>query len=197
MTLVCGAAAPAVAAALAAAPVAAARWVEEYRLDGFHFHSLPSMLYTHNGASSFAGGLQEYFNQYVDNDAIRYLILANDMLRELLPDVITIADDVRPSLPPGPVVSPPHSAPLPPSLAPPLPPSLCLFARSSQGEKTVARSVSLISAAPFLAILGPSDLPFWMHPWMCPSTTSAAKSGGVGARVRVGVFTYAGTRKRV
>lgn len=35
-----------------------------------------------------------YYNQYVDKDALIYLILANEMLHELNPNIITIAEDV-------------------------------------------------------------------------------------------------------
>ncbi|XP_072984294.1 1,4-alpha-glucan-branching enzyme 3, chloroplastic/amyloplastic isoform X2 [Typha latifolia] len=38
--------------------------------------------------------LKWYCNQYVDKDALIYLILANEMLHELHPDIITIAEDV-------------------------------------------------------------------------------------------------------
>ncbi|ERN18385.1 hypothetical protein AMTR_s00055p00224220 [Amborella trichopoda] len=68
-------------------------WVEEYKVDGFQFHSLSSMIYTHNGFASFTGDIEEYGNQYVDKDALIYLILANDMLHELHPHIITIAED--------------------------------------------------------------------------------------------------------
>jgi 1,4-alpha-glucan branching enzyme len=34
-------------------------WVEEYRIDGFHFHSVMSMLYTHNGFAPFTNSLDE------------------------------------------------------------------------------------------------------------------------------------------
>ncbi|KAG8075748.1 hypothetical protein GUJ93_ZPchr0006g43795 [Zizania palustris] len=68
-------------------------WVTEYHIDGFQFHSLSSMLYTHNGFSTFTGAMEEYCNQYVDKDALIYLILANEMLHELHPDIITIAED--------------------------------------------------------------------------------------------------------
>ncbi|XP_043692505.1 1,4-alpha-glucan-branching enzyme 3, chloroplastic/amyloplastic [Telopea speciosissima] len=69
-------------------------WVVEYQVDGFQFHSLASMMYTHNGFASFTGDMEEYCNQYVDKDALIYLILANEMLHELHPDIITIAEDV-------------------------------------------------------------------------------------------------------
>ncbi|KAL8151657.1 hypothetical protein V2J09_021465 [Rumex salicifolius] len=68
-------------------------WVAEYQIDGFHFHSISSMLYTHNGFASFTGELDEYCNQYVDKDAMMYLILANDILHFLYPNIITIAED--------------------------------------------------------------------------------------------------------
>ncbi|XP_042477781.1 1,4-alpha-glucan-branching enzyme 3, chloroplastic/amyloplastic [Macadamia integrifolia] len=70
-------------------------WVAEYQVDGFQFHSLSSMMYTHNGFASFTGDMEEYCNQYVDKDALIFLILANEMLHELHPGIITIAEDPR------------------------------------------------------------------------------------------------------
>ncbi|XP_058101264.1 1,4-alpha-glucan-branching enzyme 3, chloroplastic/amyloplastic isoform X2 [Magnolia sinica] len=68
-------------------------WVVEYQIDGFQFHSLSSMMYTHNGFAAFTGDIEEYCNQYVDKDALMYLILANEMLHELHPNIVTIAED--------------------------------------------------------------------------------------------------------
>ncbi|KAG5551044.1 hypothetical protein RHGRI_009467 [Rhododendron griersonianum] len=68
-------------------------WVVEYHIDGFQFHSLTSMIYTHNGFASFSGDMEEYCNQYVDKDALMYLILANEILHALHPKIITIAED--------------------------------------------------------------------------------------------------------
>ncbi|KAL6975262.1 1,4-alpha-glucan-branching enzyme 3, chloroplastic/amyloplastic [Sarracenia purpurea var. burkii] len=68
-------------------------WVVEYHVDGFQFHSLSSMIYTHNGFASFTGDMEEYCNQYVDKDALMYLILANEILHALHPNIITIAED--------------------------------------------------------------------------------------------------------
>ncbi|XP_038689237.1 1,4-alpha-glucan-branching enzyme 3, chloroplastic/amyloplastic isoform X2 [Tripterygium wilfordii] len=68
-------------------------WVEEYQIDGFQFHSVSSMLYTHNGFASFTGDLEEYCNQYVDKDAMLYTVLANELLHTLHPSIITIAED--------------------------------------------------------------------------------------------------------
>lgn len=68
-------------------------WVVEYHIDGFRFHSLSSMMYTHNGFASFTGDMEEFCNQYVDKDALLYLILANEILHGLHPNIITIAED--------------------------------------------------------------------------------------------------------
>ncbi|KAH7843944.1 hypothetical protein Vadar_022665 [Vaccinium darrowii] len=68
-------------------------WVVEYHIDGFQFHSLSSMIYTHNGFASFTGDMEEYCNQYVDKDALMYLILANEILHALHPNIITVAED--------------------------------------------------------------------------------------------------------
>lgn len=42
----------------------------------------------------FSGGYHEYFGPSADIDSIVYLMLANEMLHQLYPDVITIAEDV-------------------------------------------------------------------------------------------------------
>ncbi|KAL0310996.1 UNVERIFIED_CONTAM: 1,4-alpha-glucan-branching enzyme 3, chloroplastic/amyloplastic, partial [Sesamum angustifolium] len=69
-------------------------WIMEYQIDGFYFHSLSSMMYTHNGFATFTGDMEEYCNQYVDKDAFLYLILANEILHVLHPNIVTIAEDV-------------------------------------------------------------------------------------------------------
>ncbi|XP_045823536.1 1,4-alpha-glucan-branching enzyme 3, chloroplastic/amyloplastic-like [Trifolium pratense] len=68
-------------------------WIEEYQIDGYQFHSLSSMIYTHNGFASFTGDLEEYSNQYVDREALLYLIMANEILHVLYPNIVTIAED--------------------------------------------------------------------------------------------------------
>ena len=44
--------------------------------------------------SGFSGGYHEYFGPGVDEDGVVYLMLANEMLHELYPNCITIAEDV-------------------------------------------------------------------------------------------------------
>ncbi|KAJ4894130.1 hypothetical protein Rs2_20924 [Raphanus sativus] len=68
-------------------------WITEYQVDGYQFHSLASMIYTHNGFAPFNSGFDDYCNQYVDRDALMYLIMANEILHDLHPDIITIAED--------------------------------------------------------------------------------------------------------
>lgn len=70
-------------------------WMEEYQFDGFRFDGVTSMLYSHHGiGTGFSGGYHEYFGPSVDEDAVAYLMLANEMLHNLYPESITIAEDV-------------------------------------------------------------------------------------------------------
>ena len=53
------------------------------------------MLYTHHGVGvAFDKGYEEYFGSVVDHAAVAYLTLANDILHELYPNIVTIAEDV-------------------------------------------------------------------------------------------------------
>ncbi|GAA6041557.1 hypothetical protein JCM8097_004263 [Rhodosporidiobolus ruineniae] len=70
-------------------------YMDEYMFDGFRFDGVTSMLYTHHGiGTGFSGGYHEYFGEGVDQEAVVYLMIANTMLHELYPNVITIAEDV-------------------------------------------------------------------------------------------------------
>ncbi|KAK3946285.1 glycoside hydrolase superfamily [Diplogelasinospora grovesii] len=70
-------------------------WMDEYRFDGFRFDGVTSMLYTHHGiGTGFSGGYHEYFGAGVDEEAVVYLMLANELLHELYPETITVAEDV-------------------------------------------------------------------------------------------------------
>ncbi len=44
--------------------------------------------------SGFSGGYHEYFGPNVDEDGVVYLMLANELLHNLYPNCITIAEDV-------------------------------------------------------------------------------------------------------
>jgi 1,4-alpha-glucan branching enzyme len=69
--------------------------MDEYQFDGFRFDGVTSMLYIHHGmGTGFSGGYHEYFGAEVDEEAVVYLMLANEMLHKLYPECITIAEDV-------------------------------------------------------------------------------------------------------
>ncbi|KAF2154612.1 glycoside hydrolase family 13 protein [Myriangium duriaei CBS 260.36] len=70
-------------------------WMDEYQFDGFRFDGVTSMLYKHHGiGTGFSGGYHEYFGDSVDEEAVVYLMIANEMLHNIYPNSITIAEDV-------------------------------------------------------------------------------------------------------
>ncbi|TDZ34655.1 1,4-alpha-glucan-branching enzyme [Colletotrichum spinosum] len=70
-------------------------WMDEYHFDGFRFDGVTSMLYLHHGiGTGFSGGYHEYFGPDADEEAIVYLMIANELLHSLYPEVITVAEDV-------------------------------------------------------------------------------------------------------
>lgn len=69
-------------------------WMEEYNLDGFRFDGVTSMIYWDHGLGTNFGNYDLYFNRGVDENAVRYLGLANILIHEIKPDAITIAEDV-------------------------------------------------------------------------------------------------------
>jgi len=70
-------------------------WLDEYQFDGFRFDGVTSMLYHHHGINhGFSGNYAEYFSPNTNVDAVVYLMLANDLIHELVPGSITIAEDV-------------------------------------------------------------------------------------------------------
>lgn len=69
-------------------------WLEEFHLDGFRFDGVTSMIYTHHGYVDDFGTYENYFGKEIDRDALIYLALANDLIHELNPDAVTIAEEV-------------------------------------------------------------------------------------------------------
>jgi 1,4-alpha-glucan branching enzyme len=69
-------------------------WLDEYRVDGFRFDGVTSMLYLDHGLEKSFLSYEDYFNPNVDEDALTYLSLANRAVHSLRPDAITVAEDV-------------------------------------------------------------------------------------------------------
>ncbi len=69
-------------------------WIEEFKIDGFRFDGITSMLFEDHGIGRAFKGYDDYYGQDVDGDALAYLYLANCLVHELQPDFITIAEDV-------------------------------------------------------------------------------------------------------
>lgn len=69
-------------------------WLEEYHLDGFRFDGVSSMLYHDHGDGDPFDRDSRYFSDNVDSDAIVYLQLANELIRQVNPAAVTISEDV-------------------------------------------------------------------------------------------------------
>ncbi len=69
-------------------------WLDEYKVDGFRFDGITSMLYLHHGLGDAFDNYGKYFNESVDEDAYCYLALANELIHTVRPDAITVAEDV-------------------------------------------------------------------------------------------------------
>ncbi len=69
-------------------------WMEELHFDGFRFDGVTSMLYLDHGLGAKFTGYDSYFGANVDDDAVAYLQLANELVHTLRPQAITIAEDV-------------------------------------------------------------------------------------------------------
>lgn len=69
-------------------------WIEEFKIDGFRFDGITSMLFEDHGLGRAFNGYEDYYGQDVDGDALAYLYLANCLVHELKEGFITIAEDV-------------------------------------------------------------------------------------------------------
>ncbi len=69
-------------------------WLDEYRIDGFRFDGVTSMLYHDHGLGKAFSSYDDYFGGNVDEDALVYLALANRLIHTVRPDAVTIAEDI-------------------------------------------------------------------------------------------------------
>ncbi len=69
-------------------------WLDEYRVDGFRFDGVTSMLYLHHGLGPSFTSYERYFDGSVDEDAYVYMSLANKVIHSVAPGAITVAEDV-------------------------------------------------------------------------------------------------------
>ena len=69
-------------------------WAEEYKIDGFRFDGVTSMIYLNHGLESCFTSYDYYFSDNTDLEALSYLSLANKMMHQERSDFITIAEDM-------------------------------------------------------------------------------------------------------
>ena len=69
-------------------------WMTEYHFDGFRFDGVTSMLYHDHGLGTDFDSDSKYFSYNTDVEAITYLQLANEVIRQVKPEAITIAEDM-------------------------------------------------------------------------------------------------------
>lgn len=69
-------------------------WQEEYHFDGFRFDGVTSMLYHDHGLGENFDGYNKYFSLNTDVEAVTYLQLANELIHEVNPFAVTIAEDM-------------------------------------------------------------------------------------------------------
>ncbi len=69
-------------------------WMTEYHFDGFRFDGITSMLYHDHGLGVCFDDNKKYFSYNTHTEAIAYLQLANELIREVNPRAITIAEDM-------------------------------------------------------------------------------------------------------
>ena len=69
-------------------------WMTEYHFDGFRFDGVTSMLYHDHGLGTDFNSNDKYFSYNTHTEAITYLQLANELIREVNPDAITVAEDM-------------------------------------------------------------------------------------------------------
>ena len=69
-------------------------WLDEYKFDGFRFDGVTSMIYQNHGLGENFTDYSQYFGLNTNVDALTYLQLANELIHEVNPFAVTIAEDM-------------------------------------------------------------------------------------------------------
>lgn len=69
-------------------------WLDEYHFDGFRFDGVTSMLYHNNGLGICFDHYGKYFGSETNSEALTYLQLATELVNEVKPFAVTIAEDM-------------------------------------------------------------------------------------------------------
>lgn len=69
-------------------------WMDVFHFDGFRFDGVTSMLYHDHGLGSAFTSYDMYFSMNTDIEAVTYLQLANELIHQVNPHAITIAEDM-------------------------------------------------------------------------------------------------------
>ena len=69
-------------------------WLDEFHFDGFRFDGVTSMLYRDHGLGTAFTDYDKYFSMNTDTQAVTYLQLANELIKEVCPHAISIAEDM-------------------------------------------------------------------------------------------------------
>ncbi len=69
-------------------------WLDVYRFDGYRFDGVTSMLYFDHGLGKAFSSYSDYFGDNCDEKAVTYFVLANQLMKEVNPSSLSIAEDM-------------------------------------------------------------------------------------------------------
>ena len=69
-------------------------WLEEFHFDGFRFDGVTSMIYYDHGLGKAFTDYSFYYDGNEDDEALVYLTMANQLIHELYPEALTIAEEM-------------------------------------------------------------------------------------------------------
>ncbi len=70
-------------------------WLDEFHFDGFRFDGVTSMLYRDHGLERSFSSYDDYFQpDNTDENALAYLSLANELIHQVKPRAVTIAEEM-------------------------------------------------------------------------------------------------------